>query len=126
MDKKLLKIFWFSLTISFVIALILFKIEGYQYSNLDYSTIPEAFFHSLVISLVIILSINKKRLKEFFICLGVSILGEIIWYGATANKLHAGSGGFVIFAYIPLGILIGFVVPLIINPLIRRFYLKEK
>ena len=122
--KKQTIIFIVSFAILFIITFISFK-NFYPYPISGYSIIPEALFHSLLISFTIIASINKKIVKALFTSLGIAVLGEIIWYAATANSLYAGSGGFQMFAYIPLGVLIGFIVPLIINPLLRKFYLKE-
>ena len=125
--KQELTIFIFSLIITFVV--LMFSIEGRISLNYQTSDIIFYFVISLVTSIAIITSIKKKGLKSFLIVLGILIISaSIIIIYVEENIKSSGLPGlvraseyFLLFTAVIATIIIAYII----NPLIRKFYLKE-
>lgn len=124
MTSKTRVIFMVTFTVMLIILVTVFYRSGGIYPT-EASYITEAVFHSLAIATAVTVSVWHRGGRELLIVFGI-LLGSLLVWGsyAVSRGLYRGSAGFEAFIYPALEIAVAFVIVLVINPLIRRFYLS--
>ena len=128
-SKEKITIFFVSFILIYLIILIyVIYQDGYRgfFTYVTTMTYLTILFTSLIISLAITFSIHKKGINQFLTCFVILSIWSIV--SAIAILITLGSNAWW-WLYLPLMLIGTMIVSLIIvfaiNPLIRKFYLKQ-
>ena len=118
--KKKIIIFFVSLIIIFLISYLLFI--GPSSGKGEWLGL---IVICVILSLTISITISYNIFITLTICLAILVGGQYLWLLIAKPRLADGAGfGFALG--IILGVISSLAISLVINPLIKKFYLKDK